>query len=333
MSLHTRQLGRDGPRVPAVGFGAMSLGEHAPYSGGTTALEDRLKVLDRAWELGQRFWDTADVYSGGEACIGEWFRTRPGKRADIFLATKFGLAYSPQWEETIRSDAEYVRAACEGSLARLGVDAIDLLYCHRVDGKTPIEHTVAAMAELKREGKVRHLGLSEVSAATIRRAHAVHPIAAVQVEYSPFCLDIESPTVGVMQTCRELGIAVVASSPMGRGLLTGTVPSFDELPADDMFRRNTAKYAPDNFPKIMELVSKLRTVAEARSPPCTPAQVTIAWILAQGEDVIPIPGTRSIKYLEENTAAAHVELTDEEVAGLRRAAEATELTGDRYPSM
>jgi len=205
------------------------------------------------------------------------------------------------------------------------------IYSHRVDGKTPIEKTVEAMVQLKNEGKIRHIGLSEVSAATIRRAHTVHPIAAVQLEYSPFTLDIEKKTGGaasVLETCQELGIAVVAYSPMGRGLLTGQIKSFDDIPEKD-FRRNVAKYSSENFPKILDLVAKIGTIAGRHG--VSTAQVCLAWVLAQGEMVIPIPGTKTIKYLEKNMAASDIKLSEEEVKELRGYAEATELIGDRYP--
>ncbi|KAK5652685.1 hypothetical protein OQA88_10279 [Cercophora sp. LCS_1] len=327
MTPPTRPLGRGGPLVSAIGFGAMSLGR-AYDQKSTTSTEDKLKVLDRAWEIGERFWDTADIYADSEDIIGAWFK-KSGKRSDIFLATKFGLQYGANWAQTEHSDPEYVKSACDKSLKRLGIDTIDLYYCHRIDSTTPIEKTIEALVELKNEGKIRHIGLSEVSASTIRRAHAVHPIAAVQVEYSLFCLDIESPQYDIMNTCRELGITVVAYSPVGRGLLTGQIKSFDDLAEND-FLRLTPKYSRENFPTILKLVAEVEALAETHD--CTPAQVCLAWLLAQGEEVIPIPGTKTIKYLDENTAAVDVRLTTDEVKRLRAAAEATELPGDRYPS-
>jgi len=321
----TRHLGRNGPQVTAIGFGAMSIGgAYGNYQDVT--VEDKLKVLDRAYEINELFWDTADVYRDSEDVIGQWFK-KTGKRSDIFLASKFGLDYTGG-VQTVRSDPEYVKLACEKSLKRLGVKTIDLYYCHRVDGKTPIEKIIEAMVELKNQGKIRFLGLSEVSAATIRRAHAVHPISAVQIEYSPFCLDIESPKTAILKTCRELGISIVAYSPVGRGLLTGQIKSFDDIPEGD-FRAATPKYSRENFPKILDLVAKIGAVAEKHG--ATVSQVGLAWLLAQGDDIIPIPGTRTLKYLEENTNAMNVKLTDEEVKQLRRYAEETELIGDRYP--
>ncbi|KAK0649102.1 NADP-dependent oxidoreductase domain-containing protein [Cercophora newfieldiana] len=325
MAPPTRPLGRNGPQVPAIGFGAMSIG--GAY-GQKDTTEEKLKVLDRAWEIGQRFWDTADIYADSEDRIGEWFK-KTGKRDDIFVATKFGLVFTPSLEQTERSDPEYVRSACEKSLQRLGVETIDLYYCHRVDSKTPIEKTIEAMVQLKKEGKIRYLGLSEVAAADIRRAHAVHPISAVQVEYSLFSLDIESPQYDVLRTCRELGISLVAYSPVGRGLLTGQIRSFDDLGEHD-FRRFAPRYSRENFPAILKIVDEAETIAKKHG--CTPSQVCLAWLLAQGEEVIPIPGTRTIKYLEENTAAADLKLTPEEVSQLRAFAEASEVKGDRYPA-
>jgi len=350
MTIPTRPLGRNGPQVPAIGFGAMSIG--GAY-GNPGSKEDKLKVLDRAWEIGQHFWDTADIYADNEDVIGEWFK-KTGKRSDIFLATKFGLKFTPDFVQSEHSDPEYVRAACEKSLKRLGVETIDLYYCHRVDDKTPIEKTIEAMVELKRyvqslliflldeielltciffllssQGKIRYLGLSEVSGSTIRRAHAVHPISAVQVEYNLCCLDIESPQFAVLETCRELGIAVIAYSPVGRGLLTGQIKSFDDLPERD-FRRLRPRYSRENFPKILKLVAAIDAIAKTHG--CTPAQVCLAWLLAQGEEVIPIPGTRTAQRMEENTAAADIKLTPDEVKQLRATAEACELTGDRYPT-
>ncbi|KAK3347243.1 NADP-dependent oxidoreductase domain-containing protein [Lasiosphaeria hispida] len=325
MTTPTRPLGRNGPLVSAIGLGAMSIG--GGY-GQQVSTEENFKLLDRAWEIGERFWDTADVYRDSEDTIGAWFK-RSGKRSDIFIATKFGLHYDANWVQTERSDPEYVKAACDKSLKRLGIDTIDLFYCHRVDSKTPIEKTIEAMVELKNEGKIRHLGLSEVSASTIRRAHAVHPIAAVQVEYSLFFLDIESPEHDILNTCRELGISIVAYSPVGRGLLTGQIKSFDDLDEHD-FRRLTPKYSRENFPAILKLVAEAEALAETHG--CTAAQVCLAWLLAQGEEIIPIPGTRTIKYLEENTAAANLRLSADEAKRLRASAESTELPGDRYPT-
>lgn len=232
ISMPKRALGKDGPLVSALGFGAMGL---SFGYGKRESDEEAFAVLDRALELGSTFWDTSDVYADNEDLLRLWFE-RTGKRNEVFLCSKFGVS-----KTGIRSDAAYVKEACERSLQRLGVDHIDLYYCHRVDKKTPIEETVKAMAELKKEGKIRHLGLSEISASTLKRAHAVHPIAAVQMEYSAFALDIERPETDFLKTCRELGVAVVAYSPLGRGLLTGQLKSSDDFPAGD-FRATAPRY-------------------------------------------------------------------------------------------
>ncbi|KAM3502618.1 hypothetical protein MY11210_009013 [Beauveria gryllotalpidicola] len=325
MSLPTRTLGRNGPQVTGIGLGLMSFAGW--YKQQDTSEETALAFLDRAYELGERFWDTADVYTNSEARVGAWFK-RTGKRNDIFLATKFALRYTPEGR-VFDNDPVYVKEACAKSLETLGIDTIDLYYCHRVDDKTPIEHTVKAMAELKAEGKIRYLGLSECSAATIRRAHAVHPITAYQVEYNPLFLDIEFPANAILQTCRELGIAIVAYSPVARGLLTGAVKSHAHLAKDD-FRAAVPKFGEANFPKILALVDRIRAIGDKHG--ATPAQVCLAWVAAQGDDFISIPGTTTIKYLEENLKAIHVKLSVEEVAELRKYAEATDLPGDRYPA-
>ncbi|KAJ5731107.1 NADP-dependent oxidoreductase domain-containing protein [Penicillium malachiteum] len=325
MPIPTRALGLGGPQVPAIGFGLMSIG--GTY-GSAGSLDEKVAVLEHAHATGQWFWDTADLYADSEDIVGEWVK-RSGNRDDIFLATKFAIQMDANYKITIRSDPEYVKLACEKSLKRLGVDVIDLYYCHRVDEVTPIEKTVEAMVELKNEGKIRYLGLSEVSAATLRRAHAVHPITALQIEYSPFALDIESPKVDLLNTCRELGIAVVAYSPIGRGLLTGQIQKFEDIPQDD-FRRILPKYQPEHFPKILELVEGLKKVADAHQ--ATPSQVTLAWLLAQGPEIIPIPGTRSPQRVDENTNAALIKLTDEEVQTIRQLIQRTEVEGDRYTS-
>ncbi|KAL4892579.1 NADP-dependent oxidoreductase domain-containing protein [Aspergillus ambiguus] len=320
-----RILGRDGPEVPAIGFGFGSLGG---FYGPSGTLDEKVALLDHAHAAGLRFWDLADVYMDSEDVVGEWIK-RSGKRDDIFLTTKFALQRQPDGRHTFRSDPEYVKMACEKSLQRLGVDTIDLYYCHRVDGVTPIEKTVEAMVELKNQGKIRHLGLSEVSAATLRRAHAVHPISALQMEYSLFTLDIESPASEVLHTCRELGVSVVAYSPVGRGVLSGRFQSHTDIPAGDL-RRMLPKYSEENFPKIMELVRGLEAVARARE--ATPAQVALAWLLAQGPEIIPIPGTKSTARMDENAAAARLDLSDQEVQDLRTLAKRADIQGLRYPA-
>ncbi|KAJ5108831.1 NADP-dependent oxidoreductase domain-containing protein [Penicillium angulare] len=326
-NIPTRALGRDGPQVQAVGLGLMSIG--GAY-GSAGSLDDKVAILDHAYSTGQWFWDTADLYADSEDVVGEWVK-RTGKRNDIFLATKFGCIMEASGALSgIRSDPEYVKEACKKSLQRLGVDTIDLYYCHRVDEITPIEKTVEAMVELKNEGKIRYIGLSEVSAATLRRAHAVHPITALQIEYSPFAIDIESPQTDLLKTCRELGIAVVAYSPIGRGLLTGDYQKFEDFAEND-WRRILPKYQPEHFPKILELVEGVKKVAQAHG--ATPSQVSIAWLLAQGSDIIPIPGTRSHQRIDENTNSALLKLSDEELKSIRELVERTQVEGDRYAAV
>ncbi|KAI4098888.1 MAG: hypothetical protein L6R37_006251 [Teloschistes peruensis] len=322
--LPTRQLGKNGPQVVALGFGAMGLS--AAY-GATEPDEERFKVLDRANSLGATFWDSADIYMDNEDLIGKWFQ-RTGKRSEIFLATKFANRITLEGKRELRSDPAYVKEACAKSLRRLGIDSIDLYYCHRVDNVTPIEHTVEAMAELKKEGKIKYLGLSEISADTLRRAEKIHHIDAVQIEYSPFSLDIEDPAIGLLSTCRELGVATIAYSPLGRGMLTGTLKSPSDL-SDTDFRKASPRFSVENFPKNLQLVDTLAEIAKRKK--VTSGQLTLAWLMRQGEDIIPIPGTKKIRYLEENMGALDVRLSDEEEREIRKAVEGAEVHGERYP--
>ena len=265
--------------------------------------------------------------SASEDLIGKWF-ARTGLRSQIFLATKFANRILPDGSRELRSDPAYVKEACAKSLSRLGIDCIDLYYCHRVDKKTPIEKTVQAMAELKQEGKIKYLGLSEVSSETLRRAHKVHPISAVQIEYSPFTMDIENPAVALLATCRELGVATIAYSPLGRGMLTGQYKSLDDFEEND-FRRGVPRFSKENFPKNLRLVDELEEIAKRKG--VTTGQLTLAWLLRQGNDIIPIPGTKKVKYLEENLKALDVNLSDEENMEIRKAVEKAEVVGERYP--
>ncbi|KAL8807689.1 MAG: hypothetical protein Q9223_004250 [Gallowayella weberi] len=322
--LPTRQLGKNGPQVTALGFGAMGL---SAFYGDPDTDEERFKILDRAYELGERNWDSADVYSDNEDLIGKWF-ARTGKRSEIFLATKFAHLSKPDGTREIHSDPAYVHEACRKSLSRLGIDCIDLYYCHRVDGKTPIEHTVRAMAELQKQGLIKHIGLSEVSSDTLRRAAKIVHIDAVQIEYSPFTMDIEDPAIGLLATCRELGTAVIAYSPLGRGMITGAYTSPADFSEDD-WRRNAPRFSEENFPKNLRLVEELKGIAGKKG--CTTGQLTLAWLMSQGEDIIPIPGTKKIKYLEENLGALDVKLSREEAAEIRKAVEGAEVHGIRYP--
>ncbi|KAF8709091.1 aldo kereductase, partial [Rhizoctonia solani] len=317
-TLPTRRIGND--NVTALGFGAMGIGGLAYGAAGDD--EGRFKVLDKLVELGCTNWDTADIYGDSEALIGKWFK-RTGKRDQIFLATKFAIT-----PKGINGTPEYLKQQLDKSLGLLGVDAIDLYYVHRIDTTVPIETTVGALAELVKAGKIKYIGLSEPSPATLRRAHKVHPIAAIQVEYSPFVLDIEQKG-HLLDTARELGVAVVAYSPLGRGILTGQVTSNADIPDDD-FKKHIPKYSEANFPKITSLVNKIKDIGKRHN--ATPGQVTLAFLLAQGEDIIPIPGTKNIKYAEENLGALKVKLTPEDIKTIRQAITETELTGDQYPA-
>jgi aryl-alcohol dehydrogenase-like predicted oxidoreductase len=295
--------------------------------------EKSLRTLDAAHEMGIRFWDTADMYGpeSNEVLIGKWFQ-KTGKRKDIFLATKFANTYEPGGKLTgrVRGDREYVKWACGKSLERLGVDTIDLYYQHRVDSRTPIEVTVEAMVELKNEGKIRYLGLSECSAASLRRACKIHPISAAQMEYSPFALEIESEQTEFLRTARELGVQVVAYSPLGRGFLTGTISSRDDLDEKDS-RFHHPRFSEKHFGENMKLVQALSSIATRKG--ITPGQLSLAFVLAQGPDFIPIPGTKRVKYLQENAKAVEIKLTDEELMEIRtEIGKIGGMQGERYPA-
>ncbi|KIM85447.1 hypothetical protein PILCRDRAFT_817469, partial [Piloderma croceum F 1598] len=278
MSLPTRKIGTSA--VSSIGYGAMGL---AGVYGKPMPDKERLKLLDAVYASGCTFWDTADVYQDSEDIIGNWFK-RTGKRNDIFLATKFG--------RIINGSPAYVKESLEKSLKRLGVEFVDLFYLHRPDTTIPIEHTVGAMADLVNAGKVKYLGLSECSAATLRRAHAVHPISALQVEYSPFALDIEDDKIALLKTARELGVTIVAYAPLGRGILTGQYKSPDDFEESD-FRRSLPRFGKENFPNILKIADAMKQIGEKHN--ATAGQVSLAWLLAQGDDVIPIPGTTKFK--------------------------------------
>jgi aryl-alcohol dehydrogenase-like predicted oxidoreductase len=294
---------------------------------GTTDDNESIAVIQRALDLGCNFLDTADMYGPftNERLVG---RAISGRRDDVVLATKFGNERAPDGTRLgVNGKPEYVRSACDASLRRLGVDHIDLYYQHRVDTTVPIEETVGAMKELVEAGKVRHLGLSEAAPATIRRAHATHPITALQTEYSLWTRDPEDE---VLPTVRELGIGFVAYSPLGRGFLTGQINSSDDFAPDD-FRRNNPRFQGDNFQRNLDLVARVREIATAKG--CAPGQLALAWVLAQGDDIVPIPGTKRVEYLEENLGAADVTLTADELARIDAAAPKGAASGERYADM
>jgi aryl-alcohol dehydrogenase-like predicted oxidoreductase len=320
--MNRRTLGPKGPEVSAIGLGCM--GMSAFY--GATDEGEAIATIHRALELGCDFLDTSDMYGPhtNEELLGRALR---GRREEVFLASKFGIKIEPggpgePWRRSIDGSPAYVREACEGSLRRLGVEHIDLYYQHRVDPTTPIEETVGAMAELVGEGKIRHLGLSEASAATIRRAHAVHPIAAVQSEYSLWTREVEEE---VLPTLDELGIALVAYSPLGRGFLAGRFAAREEIEEGD-FRRYGPRFSEENFERNYLLTERVRELAAERGS--TPAQLALAWVLSRGEHIVPIPGTKRRTYLEDNLAAAEIELSAEESE--RIAAAIPPAAGDRY---
>jgi aryl-alcohol dehydrogenase-like predicted oxidoreductase len=320
--MQQRQLGKNGPLISAMGLGCMGMSEFY----GSRDDAESIATIHRSIELGVTYLDTADVYGYGdnEILVGQAIR---GWRDKVFLATKFGIVRDKTNPAVrgVSGKPDYVRKCCDASLRRLAVERIDLYYQHRVDPSVPIEETVGAMAELVKAGKVRYLGLSEASASTIRRAHKVHPIAALQTEYSLWSRDPEDE---ILATTRELGIGFVAYSPLGRGFLTGQIRRFEDFAPDD-YRRNSPRFQGENFQKNLDLVARIEAIAKEKK--CTHGQLALAWLLAQGEDIIPIPGTKQRKYLEENASALNVKLTLQELERIDDVAPRGVAAGLRYP--
>jgi len=319
--MQERRLGKNGPLVSALGLGCMGMS----YAYGPTDEAESLRVLHRYVELGGNFLDTAEIYGPhkNEELLGKFLREVP--RDNIFVATKFGFRFGPSGITGVDSSPENVRRACEGSLKRLGIETIDLYYQHRVDPNVPIEDTVTALAELVKQGKVRYLGLSEAGPEILRRANKVHPIAALQSEYSLWTRDVE--TNGVLATCRELGIAFVPYSPLGRGFLTGAIQKLEDLDPSD-WRRTNPRFGEQALQANLKLVAAVKELAAEKC--ITPSQLALAWVLGQGQDMVPIPGTKRVRYLEENLGALHITLAESDLKNIAARLAEIDVVGERY---
>jgi aryl-alcohol dehydrogenase-like predicted oxidoreductase len=325
--MKTRFLGRSGLHVSSLGLGCMGMSEFYGQRDDT----ESIATIHAFLAAGGSMLDTADMYGPytNEELVGRALRTAPVPRESVVVATKFGIQRDPKdpTKRGVNGRPEYVRASAEGSLRRLGIETIDLYYLHRVDPATPIEDTVGAMAELIRTGKVRYLGLSECSPDTLRRAHAIHPITAVQTEYSLWSREPEQN--GILAACRELGVGFVPYSPLGRGFLTGQIKRYEDLASDD-YRRQSPRFQGENFQRNLDIVSRVQTLASQKG--CTPAQLALAWVLAQGNDLVPIPGTKRRTYLQENIGALAVSLSAKDLSEIESAFPAGIASGDRYPA-
>jgi len=325
--MKTRFLGRSGLQVSSLGLGCMGMSEFYGQRDDT----ESIATLHTFLAAGGNLLDTADMYGPytNEELVGRALRTAPVPRESVVIATKFGIQRDPKdpTKRGVNGRPEYVRRSAEGSLRRLGIETIDLYYLHRVDPSTPIEETIGAMAELIRTGKVRYLGLSECSPETLRRAHAIHPITAVQTEYSLWSREPEQN--GILAACRELGVGFVPYSPLGRGFLTGQIKRFEDLAPDD-YRRQSPRFQGENFQRNLDVVSRVQTLASQKG--CTPAQLALAWVVAQGDDLVPIPGTKRRTYLQENVGALAVSLSAKELSEIESAFPVGIASGDRYPA-